>query len=868
MEYHADHTAANRALAELDRKRFIDLASAYRSICQTASDTLCVERVSIWQVVDAGEGLQCVHDYGVETGHQRGEVSLRTDDYPMYVSALRDKRIVQAEHARSHPSTRELVGYLSEQGVQSLLDIPIRKDGELIGVLCMEQQAKPRRWGAAETLIAASLGDQLAKRMSEDERVSVLRDGNRFRGLVEKAPFAALLVNPHGKVEYANGATSQLFGLPEVGSAEVATLSTLFDAPERDRIVQEAYVATLQGTVWQDICDVRSHDGRVVPASVMVYRQGEAFEADHVLAILIRPVLDEITDKYSTPADGASNYMAVIDQLWEALVLLEPTTLQVLEANETALQLLGYADDELKKMTIYDLASIAPEEIDAHVQRLEEVGSYVLDEDTHILHKNGDAVLVAAKVASIDVEGNSYICLFLRDQSEQEAFRNEMEQFFFYNPATGLPSPHLLRERGEQILATAAQGESKVGLVTLRVGQYLEMSDLLGAEEIEHFERQFADRLRVVAEGADLIAHTEENAEFAIVDSRLQDEAALERYLEEIQAAFASPIAIGDQELPVELAYGAALFPSDAANIRELARHASIACRHARENGASHALYNPAHKSRFRNRALLEQQLRKGLDNGDLSLVYQPVVEAKDPDRMFKAEALVRWTHPHEGPISPADFIPIAEASGLMPVLDRYVLHRALQGLADWGQNQPDVGVAINLSVQTLSRPDTVELVKKALQESGIAPQRLHLEVTESAAMTNWQGVEWCMRELNAHGVGFALDDFGTGYSSLAYLKRLPTQILKIDREFVDGITRDARDESTIRAIIALAREYRLRIVAEGVEVEEQLRWLQNEGVDLIQGFLIARPQSASDLRSWAAARSESQSIYRVAGQS
>lgn len=848
-----DHARVERELADLDRERFNDLPSVYRSVCRTASSVLAVERVAILYFTEGGDHLRCVHAYDVRYGHRSGGVSLPTTECPSYMQAIRDGRIVAVEHAASSPHTRELVDHLDREGVRSFLDVPIRKDGELIGVLCHQQRGQTRCWQPIDMLVAASLGDQLAKRISEENCFTFSREVSRFRGLVERAPFSALLVSTQGQLEYANVSAKDLLGLPGALNAAAFGLNDLFNAEAGQRINTEAYRAALQGHIWQDICEVNCRGASTVPAAVTVYRHGEAQSTDHVLAIIIRPIIDEITDKYAAIPEDHSQYLAVIDHLWEGLLLLDPESLTVVDANQTALDMLGFAHDELKQRTIYELSRVAPSDIQEYARLVNQKGSYIIEESKHMLRSDGTTIPVAAKASLIDVQTRKFICLFVHDLSDQEAFRREVEQVLLYQPATGLPSAHSLRERGEQALAAAAQTETPAALVVLRIRQYVETSDLLGPEEMECFEARVAEALQIAADGADLIAHSEQDAEFAILDRRVQDADSLQSYMVALLAALQTPIRIGEQQLPVQFAAGAALFPMDGANIRELTRHATIACRYARQMGGSHALYDPVQKSRFRNRVLLEQQLRKALDNGELSLVYQPVVTARDTSKMLKAEALLRWDHPNEGRISPSDFIPIAETSGLMPVLDRYVLHRALSELSEWSGAHSQMGVAVNLSAQTLSRQDTVALVEGALRDNDMPPERLFLEITETAAMTDWHAVQACMRALSALGVRFALDDFGTGYSSLSYLKHLPTQILKIDREFVEGIGRDARDESTIRTIIALAREHGMCVVAEGVDTPAQLEWLQSQGVDLIQGFLIARPKSPPDLQSWLA---------------
>jgi len=289
-----------------------------------------------------------------------------------------------------------------------------------------------------------------------------------------------------------------------------------------------------------------------------------------------------------------------------------------------------------------------------------------------------------------------------------------------------------------------------------------------------------------------------------------------------------------------------------------LLRDADAAMNHAKERGRARTeVFSGDLRNRATRRLDLDSALRRSLDHGELRLVYQPVV-ALDTGRPVGCEALLRWDHPEHGAISPDEFIPLAERSGMIVAIGAWVLDQALAQLAAWmADGSPDdLWMAVNISARQLADPDLVSVITAALDRTGVAPTRLHLEVTESVLIDDLATTIERLDQLQSLGVHIDVDDFGTGYSSLSYLKRLPINTLKIDRSFTDGLGTDPHDTSIVHAIISLARALDLDVIAEGVETATQRSELERLGCDLGQGYHWSRPLMPDDLRAWLAAAS------------
>ena len=399
----------------------------------------------------------------------------------------------------------------------------------------------------------------------------------------------------------------------------------------------------------------------------------------------------------------------------------------------------------------------------------------------------------------------------------------------------------------EAVLACNREGEP-LALLHVGLDNFHSLNEGYGHPVGDAVLALAADRLRT-ALGVPLALSRLGGDEFALLLAGSADEAAdaAEQLLRELQR----PYAVDALSLRLGASVGIAMYPDHGARPRLLG-HAAVAMRSVKQvGGGGHAFYDPALAVDERDKADLLQALRRAVEHGQLQLVYQPKVDAQSL-QITAAEALLRWEHPQRGTITPAVFVPLAERHGLMAVIGRWVIEEACRQAAQWRGLGLRMRVAVNISGHQMRQDDLVEHIEASLRRHGIPPGRLTCEITESVAMEDTAHTRATFERLRELGVHVSIDDFGTGHSSLASLRRLPAAELKIDRAFVVDLGQSERARSIVKAIVDVARTLDLRVVAEGVETTEQRDVLVALGCDELQGYLFARPMSATALALWA----------------
>ncbi|HYY83675.1 MAG TPA: EAL domain-containing protein [Beijerinckiaceae bacterium] len=419
----------------------------------------------------------------------------------------------------------------------------------------------------------------------------------------------------------------------------------------------------------------------------------------------------------------------------------------------------------------------------------------------------------------------------------------ETEQRVRTDALTGLPNRVEFQDRLEALCAAASNDGTPFAVLCLDLDSFKAVNDTLGHEAGDQLLKEAASRLRRCARSGDLVARLGGD-EFAILASGAARFFA-GQLAARITEAFQEPFFLDGKETITTVSVGVALAPHDGLATRSLMKCADIALYRAKHSrGGSFQMFEPTLEQHARERRATGQQLRNALHRGELRLAFQPFLHLRE-NRLVGCEALVRWQHPHRGLISPAEFIPIAEETGLIQPLGEWVLREACRVARSW----PDeVRVAVNLSPAQLREPGIVSTVLNALAETGIAPSRLEVEVTETALISDEGTSVAVLRALSQLGIQVALDDFGTGYSSLSYLRKLPLNRIKIDRSFVADLLHDPDARSIVKAVISLADDLRMSTTAEGVEEVEQLAALREQNCTEAQGFLISRPISADEV--------------------
>ncbi len=429
-----------------------------------------------------------------------------------------------------------------------------------------------------------------------------------------------------------------------------------------------------------------------------------------------------------------------------------------------------------------------------------------------------------------------------------EAANNQLRHLATHDALTGVPNRVLLDDRISQAVVHAERDQRQFALLVLDLDRFKFINDSLGHHAGDELLNRVAVRLRGVINEVDTVARIGGDEFVLLLASVSSREEALKIARLAIEA-LQSPVRIADMNLHVSSSIGVAFYPEHGVNADQLLAHADAAMYCAKQRGRNNLqLFEAGMDTGTRERVKLESDLHSALRNGELELHYQPKVDT-DTDSFDSVEALVRWRHPERGLIMPEEFIPLAEECGLINALGDWVLREACRQCSAWQrEGLPPTRVAVNVSPTQFRQGNLLGAIRAAVEQAGLNPRFLELELTESAVMTNPEESAAVLEELNRMGVLVSVDDFGTGYSSMSYLRRFPIDKLKIDRGFVKDLMTRADDASIVRAIISLAHSLRLKVVAEGVETPEQLRSLKSMGCDQYQGFHFSPPLTASDL--------------------
>jgi diguanylate cyclase (GGDEF)-like protein/PAS domain S-box-containing protein len=440
------------------------------------------------------------------------------------------------------------------------------------------------------------------------------------------------------------------------------------------------------------------------------------------------------------------------------------------------------------------------------------------------------------------VHSGAGLAVTVEDITERRQSEERLHHLAHYDTLTDLPNRVLLHDRLNQAMREADRLERLVAVMFLDLDHFKTINDTLGHDTGDALLKAVAERLAICLRPGDIVSRLGGD-EFTVTLANVAHVDDVTRVAQKILDQFVSPFRIGGRDLFISPSIGITLYPLDEKDIASLLKDADIAMYRAKELGRNqYQFYTPELNDRAARRLELETGLRQALERQEFILHYQPLVDMKT-GQIRGMEALLRWQHPKFGLIPPLDFIPLAEETGLIIPIGEWVLKTACAQIKAWHDTGfPALQVAVNLSSKQLRDNNLTDVVRQALKEAGIEARYLDLELTESVLMQDMELATTILKELNAVGVSISLDDFGTGYSSLSYLKRFPIDYLKIDRSFVHDITTDSFGAGLVQAIIAMASVLKIKVIAEGVETQEQLEMLHRYGCDITQGYYCSKP--------------------------
>ena len=433
------------------------------------------------------------------------------------------------------------------------------------------------------------------------------------------------------------------------------------------------------------------------------------------------------------------------------------------------------------------------------------------------------------------------VVLTSRDVSERKKAEKRAEYLSQHDVLTGLPNRVLMQDRLHQAISQARRNGGLVALMFIDLDRFKMVNDLFGHITGDTLLKQVAARLTECLRDTDTVARLGGD-EFTIMLPDATNPQVVGEVAQRVLKEFSLPFSDGEQEMFVSASIGISLFPRDGASPDDLVKHADTAMYSAKDSGRnSFRYFTEDLNHEVREKVMLESGLRRAIERGELRLFYQPKIDLAT-GRVIGAESLVRWQHPTLGLIPPGKFIEVAEESGLILPLGEWVLKAACEQLRTWQHQGIDLQVAVNVSARQFQQRNLADTVMGFLSDSGVDPQFIEIELTESALLNDRETSIATLKRMKSRGIAISIDDFGTGYSSLSYLKLLPLDILKIDKSFVRDIVTDDNDAVIVRAIIGLARSLGIKVIAEGVEDEQQLSFLNQNGCNYGQGYLFGKP--------------------------
>jgi diguanylate cyclase (GGDEF)-like protein/PAS domain S-box-containing protein len=463
--------------------------------------------------------------------------------------------------------------------------------------------------------------------------------------------------------------------------------------------------------------------------------------------------------------------------------------------------------------------------------------------------KNGSIFPIELTFGEMRIDGRVKYAGIMRDVTERKCAEERIRHLAHYDELTGLPNRALFSQLLEQALSESKFAHKQVAVLFIDLDRFKLINDTLSHESGDAVLQQVGKRLTESLPRRDTVARFGGD-EFVVLmrDCSIPTDAA--ETAQKLLTALAEPMIVEGQEYHLTASIGISAFPGDGENAQTILKHADIAMYRAKEHGKNnYQFYSSQMNLHSFERLVLERFLRHALEQDEFEVYYQPKIDLVTGS-LTGMEALLRWIHPGMGMISPTKFIPLAEETGLIVQIGAWVLHAACAQNQAWQQEgMPPLRVAVNLSARQFAQSELHSTIVGVLEDTGLAPELLELEITESVTMENPEHAATLLKKLKSLGISLAIDDFGTGYSSLSYLKRFPIDSVKIDRSFIKDIPDDEDDVAITQAVIAMAHSLRLKVIAEGVESESHVEFLREHGCDQAQGYLFGKPMPAGEFK-------------------
>ncbi|MGB7816604.1 MAG: PAS domain S-box protein [Methylotenera sp.] len=753
--------------------------------------------------------------------------------------------------SRIHPDDRERVLALGQaylDGVTNSYVVEYRlqcKDGQYKWMLSrgvvvsLDEEGKPLRMIGTQTDITEH---KLTENRLMQMQAALQESHDRFKDLYEFAPIGYLTISSHGLITQLNWRASAMLGLDRKNIIH-KRFTQFIDETDKGRWAR-MFLAMKELATGEELSfDLKFtlHNGMTFIANLNCARMDDADEQS-----MLRVTLEDISMVKKSEAE--LRVAATAFESHDGLMITDADN-KILKVNKAFSTITGYSDEEVVGKTPHMLASGRHDAafFAAMWESLNKTGRWT--GEIWNRRKSGDVYPENLTITAVKGEKGvvtNYVATFT-DISMIKAAADEIQQLAFFDSLTHLPNRRLLMDRLKHALSASARNGRQGAVLFLDLDHFKVLNDSLGHDIGDLLLQQVAERLTTCVREGDTVARLGGD-EYVVVledlsEQDLEAAAQTETIANKILAALNLPYQLDAHEHHITPSIGIAVFKNHSSTIEELLKQADIAMYQAKKAGRNTLrFFNPQMQISITARVALERELRKAIDSQQLQLYYQ--IQVDNSGHPLGAEALIRWLHPERGLVSPAQFIPLAEETGLILPIGQWVLDTACAQIKAWHKNAltRDLTLSINVSAKQFRQADFVAQVSTAIERHSIDPMQLKLELTESLLLENIEDTIDSMIALGEIGVQFSLDDFGTGYSSLQYLKRLPLFQLKIDQSFVREIVTDSHDRSIVRTIIAMAQSLYLNVIAEGVETEEQRELLLTNGCKRYQGYLFGKP--------------------------
>lgn len=825
--------------------------SVIQDVSEIAAETMNVERVGIWFFSEDKKELRCIDLFEKSLKKHSHELTLTTEKYPRYFEAIKMKRVIDVYDVYANELTAEFKDdYSTLYNVFSLLDAPIRKEGFVVGVICLENVGEKRFWTSDEISFAGELADQITQILiAQDKRKSMEaleRSEGMLQSVFRSAPIGiGFAINRN--LVWVNSRLARMLGysLEELTNQNARIMYV--NESEYQRVGQIIYGQAREFGTGAIETKFKRKDGSMLDIWLGVsaidqrdFSKGITFT---VMDITGRKKAEEASFKLSSAVEQSP-----------ASVIICDTKGTIEYVNPRFTQITGYLATDVLGQDIRILKSdhISERQYKDMWKKISSGREW--SGELCSLKKDGEAYWEYISITPIkDPEGviTNYL-VTKEDLTVRKEFETRLEHQANFDALTDLPNRVLAFDRLSQAIVRAQRAQRLVALMFVDLDQFKRVNETLGHSVGDHLIIEASRRIKSVTRDSDTIARLGGD-EFLIILPDLTHSAQAEIVAKKILDILSKPYIFEGQEIFMTGSIGITIAPDDGDDPETLLRNADSAMFKAKDASRNTLHFFTSEMNEVSNKRIgLEAQLRHALERDELFLVYEPFIDIAS-GKIFGAEALLRWQNKELGLMPPLSFIPLAEETGLIVPIGEWVLETACAQLKSWEEQLGlPLRIAVNVSSRQFKINNIVETILKVLNKTKLESTHLELEITENLLIDGTPRIKEILNQLSMIGVRISIDDFGTGYSSLNYLKKFPFKTLKIDRSFVKDIVDDASTAALTKAIISMAHGLDLKVIGEGVENEGQLEYLRFQGCDSVQGFYFTKSLKEDDFLAFA----------------